>query len=241
MLQFGDEDYANDLQIDAACQPQLEAYGKGRWAPAFGAFVERLEWNMTYLELGGPRRRTRQYPVQSHPILSDSLVRERLAHAVDRQAIAALYGPTGQPAANILVSPSVYELTNTANTYSFNLQKAALLLDQAGWVKGPDGIRQKNRLRFSVVYQTSANSVRQQTQQIIAQALTSLGIDVRLTFYDASIFFNSDPSNTHNLHHFYADIQELANGNQSPYPGPYMASWTCGEIAESTELLERGE
>ena len=231
VLQFGDVDYANDLQIDATLQAQLESYGKGTVVSEFGAFVERLELNFTDPDQVAPNgeRASTLYP---NPFFSDKRVRQAFAYAIDRQTIAGLYGPTGRATTNILVSPSEYESPNTAGEYRYNLQKAADLLDQAGWIKGADGIRVKDGVRLSVVYQTSTNSVRQQTQQVIAQALQSIGVDVRLTFYDASTFFNSDPANTHNIHHFYADIQEYANGNQSPYPGPYMASWTCGEIAQ---------
>jgi peptide/nickel transport system substrate-binding protein len=233
VLQFGDVDYANDLQIDDVLQRQLELYGNGKIVSSFGPYVEHLEFNMTDPNRAAPdgERSTTLY---QHPFFNDSLVRQAFAYAIDRKAIAALYGPTGRATGNILVSPPAYESSDTANLYGYNLQKAGELLDQAGWLKGPDGIRRKNGVRMSVVFQTSANSVRQQTQRIIAQAFGSLGIDTQLAFYDAGSFFDNDPGNTHNLHHFYADIQELANGNQNPYPGPYMAAWTCAEIAQKS-------
>jgi peptide/nickel transport system substrate-binding protein len=233
VLQFGDVDYANNLQIDATLQKQLEAYGKGKVLAPFGAFVERLELNFADPNQVAPNgeRASIRYP---NPFFSDIRVRQAFAYAIDREAIAKLYGPTGKPTTNILVSPSRYESQSTSDGYNFDLKKAAALLDQAGWTVGPDGIRQKNGVRLSVLYQTSANPVRQQTQQIIKNDLQSIGVSVQLTFYDSSVFFNDDPNDTRNRHHFYADIQEYANGNQSPYPGPYMESWTCAEIAQKS-------
>ena len=231
VLQFGDVDYANNLQIDADLQKQLEAYGKGSVVAPFGAFVERLELNFADPNkvAANGERASLAYP---NPFFSDSRVRQAFAYAINRQAIAALYGATGQPTTNLLVSPSNLESSSTTNEYGYDLQKASELLDQAGWTRGPDGIREKDGVRLSVLYQTSANPVRQQTQQIIKQALNSIGVDVQLTFYDSSVFFDSDPNDTRNYHHFYADLQEYANGNQSPYPGPYMESWTCAEISQ---------
>jgi peptide/nickel transport system substrate-binding protein len=57
-------------------------------------------------------------------------------------------------------------------------------------------------------------------------------VDVRLTFFDSSVFFDTDPNNVNNRHHFYADMQMYATGNRSPDPDAYMKSWTCAEIAQ---------
>lgn len=229
VLQFGDEDYANNLQIDATLQAQLEAYGKGKVLAPFGAFVERILLNRTdpnKATAAGERSST-QFP---NPFFSDLKVRQAFALAVDRNAIAKLYGPTGEPTANILVSPEAYQSDATA--WEFNLAQASQLLDEAGWVRGPDGIRAKDGVRLSVLYQTSTNSVRQQTQQIVKDALTSIGVDVQLTFFDSSVFFSDGPADPHNRHHFYADMEEYSTGNRSPYPGPYMNNWVCDQAAQ---------
>ncbi|HSQ06978.1 MAG TPA: ABC transporter substrate-binding protein, partial [Chromatiaceae bacterium] len=47
VLQVGDVDFANNLQIDAATQQKLEAGGKGKILAPFGAFVERILLNRT--------------------------------------------------------------------------------------------------------------------------------------------------------------------------------------------------
>jgi peptide/nickel transport system substrate-binding protein len=229
VLQFGDEDYANNLQIDAALQKQLEAYGKGKVVAPFGAFVERILLNFTDPNKAAPdgERSSTQFP---NPFFSDPKVRQAFALAIDRNAIAKLYGPTGETTANLLVSPEAYQSTDTS--WEFNLDKASKLLDEAGWVRGPDGIRVKNGERLSVSYQTSTNSVRQQTQQIVKKDLNSIGVDVQLNFYDSSVFFSDGPADTRNRRHFYADMEEFSTANRSPYPGPYMDSWVCNQAAQ---------
>ena len=230
VLQVGDVDFANNLQIDAATQQKLEAGGKGKILAPFGAFVERILLNRTDpgKATAEGERSSVQFP---NPFFDDPKVRQAFAFAVDRDAIAKLYGRTGTPTSNVLVSPDKFQSPDTS--YEFNLDKAAALLDEAGWVRpNGDGIRTKNGAKLSVLFQTSANPVRQQTQAIVKKALESIGVDVRLTFFDSSVFFDTDPNNVNNRHHFYADMQMYATGNRSPDPDAYMKSWTCAEIAQ---------
>jgi len=230
VLQVGDVDFANNLQIDAATQQKLEAGGKGKILAPFGAFVERILLNRTDpgKATAEGERSSVQFP---NPFFDDPKVRQAFAFAVDRDAIATLYGRTGTPTSNVLVSPDKFQSPDTS--YEFNLDKAAALLDEAGWVRpNGDGIRTKNGAKLSVLFQTSANPVRQQTQAIVKKALESIGVDVRLTFFDSSVFFDTDPNNVNNRHHFYADMQMYATGNRSPDPDAYMKSWTCAEIAQ---------
>ena len=103
-----------------------------------------------------------------HPFLSDKRVRQALVLSVDREAIKELYGKTGRVAKNLLISPSNYASPNT--TWTYDLDQAAALLDEAGWADSDDnGVRDKDGVALSLVFQTSVNSVRQETQEIIKQ------------------------------------------------------------------------
>ncbi|MDY7020625.1 MAG: ABC transporter substrate-binding protein, partial [Cyanobacteriota bacterium] len=115
----------------------------------------------------------------------------------------------------------------------FNLEKAAALLDEAGWKDtNNNGIRDKNGVEMQVLFQTSVNPVRQKTQEIIKQSLESIGVQVELKSIDASVFFSGDPANTDTLNHFYADLQMFFTGNDSPDPQAHMKWWTCEEISK---------
>jgi peptide/nickel transport system substrate-binding protein len=170
-----------------------------------------------------------QFP---HPLFSDKGVRQAFAHAIDRETIAALYGHNASPTTNYLVGPSIYNSPNTSGLYDFDLARAADLLDEAGWVDtDQDGIRDKEGVKMSVVFQTTLNPVRQQTQEIVKQTLESLGVEVELKVIDASVFFDPDPSNTNNAWHFHADMQEYFAGSAFD-PGVYMRIRTCSEIPQ---------
>lgn len=232
VLQVGDVDFALNLFLEAPDLEKLGTADKGQVLAPFGAFVERI-----LLNRADPNHRTpdgeRSNPEFPHPILSDLQVRQALSYAIDRDAIAALYGPTGQATANMLVSPANYASPNT--TYEFDLEQAAALLDEAGWVDSDgNGLRDKDGLEMSFVFQTSENAVRQQTQRIIQRALKSIGIEVEVKIISASVFFDNDPANPDTRFHFYADLEEFNTGNRSPDPGAYMKSWTCDEIAQKS-------
>jgi peptide/nickel transport system substrate-binding protein len=232
LFQVSDVDFAYNMLLDADLLMQLEAEGKAEAVAYSTAKVERILLNLT-----DPNRATEDGERSSlrfpHPFFSDKKVRQAFGLAIDREAIAKLYGRTGQPTANLLVAPSIYESPNTR--YEFNLEKATALLDQAGWRDADgDGIRDKDGVKMSVVFQTSVNDIRQQTQEIVKQNLEAIGVEVELKITDASIFFGPDPTNPNTRWHFYADMEEYNLGNNSPDPGGYMKNWTCDEIVQKS-------
>ncbi|MBO9999063.1 MAG: peptide ABC transporter substrate-binding protein [Cyanobacteria bacterium SID2] len=230
VLQTGDADFADNLQVEPQVLAQLEAGGKGQSIASFGPLGERIEFNYTdpNRENANGDRSTLEFP---HPFLTDKTVRQAFNLAIDREAIATqLYGKAGNPISNFLLAPPQYVSQNTS--YEFNLEKAAQLLDEAGWKdSNGDGIRDKDGIEMQIVFQTSVTPVRQKTQEIVKQGLSSIGVEVELKSIDASIFFSGDPSNVDTAGRFVADLQMLTTGNSNPDPAIYMKTYTCGEIS----------
>jgi len=223
-------DYGYNLQVAVDILQELEAQGKGTLIAPPTAKTERIMINFSdpNRETGDGERSSVKFP---HPFLTDKRVRQAISLGIDRKAISKLYGKVGRVATNMLISPARYNSPNT--TWEFNLEKAASILDQAGWIDTDgDGVREKNEVRLSMVFQTSVNSVRQKTQQIIKNALESIGFEVELKIIDASIFFGPVRDNTNTRRHFYADLEEFTFNNKSPDPGAYLRAWTCGAIAQ---------
>lgn len=231
VLQTGDVDYANNLQVEAAILKQLEAAGQGKVVANFGSLVERVIINFT-----DPNQATADGETSSiefpHPFLSDRLVRQAINLALDRDTIAAqIYGPTGQATTNFLVAPDPFASGNTS--YDYDPEAAAALLDAAGWVdSNNNGTRDKDGQEMQVVFQTSVNPVRQKTQEIVKQSLEQIGIGVELKSIDASVYFSGDPASRETLDRFSADLQMFATGNTNPDPGSYMQTYTCAERAQ---------
>ena len=238
VLQTGDADYAYNLQVEGNILKQLEAAGKGKVVANFGPYVERIMLNFTNPNQATAEgeRSSIQFP---HPFFTDKKVRQAFNFAIDRDTISnQLYGPTGRPTAQILVAPQRYKSDKIS--YEFNLEKAAALLDEAGWKdSNANGIRDKNGVEMQVVFQTSVNPVRQKTQEIVKQGLESIGVKVELKSIDASVFFSGDPANTDTLNHFYADLQMLNTGNDSPDPQAHMKWWTCEEITQKANNWQK--
>jgi len=229
-METGAVDFAWNLQVDDAETSKIEAAGKSHVLFPLGAFVERIMVNFsdpTKATAEGERSNTK-FP---NPVLSDKNVRLAIAHSVDRASIALLYGRGGEASDALLVSPQNFRSSHPAPTY--DLAEAKRLLDSAGWTDHDgDGIRDKAGVPLRITFQTSINPVRQQTQDIVSKALTSIGFDVKLKNIDSSIFFGPVDGTTETRRQFYADLEEFAFSNKSPDPAAYMAAWTCAEIAQ---------
>jgi peptide/nickel transport system substrate-binding protein len=229
-IEEGIADFAWNLQADDKTIAQMEASGHGTALVELdGAWVERI-----MLNFADPSQETesgeRASPDHLHPILSDSRVRRAIAQGIDRQAIMTLYGRGGQPTNTLLVSPTKYRSSNVA--IRFDPESSRTLLEAAGWHDSDgDGIREKDGLELHLLFQTSINPVRQETQAIVKENLLALGIEVELKSIDSSIFFGPVWQSTNTRRHFYADLEEFAYSNKSPDPGPYMKAWTCAEAA----------
>ena len=144
-------------------------------------------------------------------------MRKALSMLVDRDAIQkVIYGRAGRTTANFFNGLPQFVSKNTS--WEFNIEKAAKLLDEAGWKPGADGIREKDGKKLKLLFQTSINGPRQKTQAIVKQACQRAGIDVELKSVVASVFFSSDVANPDTMNKFYADIEMLAFLAVHPIP-----------------------
>ena len=228
VMERGLADYAWNLQVDESTLKRMETGGLAKTLPLEGAWVERILFNFS-----DPNHETdqgeRANPEHRHPVLADRRIRQAIAIGIDRKAILALYGRGGKSTNTILVSPTRYQSTQS---FQFDPQKSRKLLDATGWIDtDADGIRDKNGKRLSLLFQTSLNPIRQQTQKIIKRNLGEIGVEIQLKAIDSSIFFGPVAGSTNTRRHFYADLQEFAYSNKSPDPGPYLERWTCAEAA----------
>src|SRR5712691_7613428 len=230
VLQTGEFDFAWNTQVDKDVRERLTQQGcKGRFRITPDATVEHIPLNRTdpWTEVEGERSNVKV----PHPFFTDLRVRQAFAAAVDRGTIAEqLYGAAGQPTSNFLVSPEQFHSPNTH--WEFNLDKAAQLLEQAGWKRGSDGVRVKDGRRMQVVYQTSPNLVRQKTQAIVKRAFERIGIEVELKAINAGVFFSSDPGNPDTYSHFYADMQMYFTERATLDPQGSMRRFVSWEIAQ---------
>lgn len=231
VLQTGEGDFAWGLFVEAAVLEQMIADGgKGRLVVNPGGTVEVILLNQSdpNIEVDGER----SHASTQHPFLTDPSVREAIALSVDRGTIVQnLFGIAGVPTSNVLNAPEAYISPNTS--WEFDLERATALLDEAGWVDTDgDGVREKNGVKLSILYQTTVNSQRQKVQEVVKAALESIGFEVELKSIDGTVFFSNDPSNPDTWKHFSADVQMYTTGSFSPDPTAYLKAWTSDQIPQ---------
>ena len=233
VLETGEFDYAWNLQVEPEVLAQMAAAGKGTVVTAFGASVERLMVNHTNDDpsLGPEKRSLYLDGTNPHPFLSDPAVRRALSLAIDRSILVeAGYGAAGRATCNVLPAPAVYASTANDGCLTQDVDEANRILDEAGWMRGGDGVRTKDGIRVSILFQTSTNSVRQGTQALIKQMWEQIGVETELRNIDAAVFFGGDPASPDTYMKFYADIEMYTNNFSGTDPESYMANWTCSEI-----------
>nr|MDQ3005592.1 peptide ABC transporter substrate-binding protein [Chloroflexota bacterium] len=226
----GAVDFTWNLALPEDTLADIEAGGKMKVLALPSSFVERIMINFTdpNKETADGERSSLQFP---HPFLSDLLVRQAISMAIDREAIAAPYGRGGKPTTNILVEPSFYASPN--NAFEYNPQKAAQLLDEAGWIdSNEDGVREKDGVELRLLFQTSIQPLRQAAQEQVKKDLDAIGFAVELKQIDASIYLGPPKDTTDTRRQFYADLEEFAFSNKSPDPTAYMAGWVCDQAAQ---------
>lgn len=228
VLETGEFDYAWNLQLSPEVLSNMQAAGQGMVVSGFGTLVERLMVNLTDPSAGlaEGERSTAAHP---HPFLSDIAVRQALSMAIDRELLVEIgYGDAGRPTCNVLPAPAIYASSANDACLVQDIAGANALLDEAGWVdSNGNGIRDKDGVELSILYQTSTNAVRQDFQALIKQWWSEIGVETELRNIDASVFFGSDPGSPDTYQKFYADIEMYANNFDGTDPESYMANWAC--------------
>jgi len=230
VIQTGEYDYAWNMQVEDEILVKLENAGnaKGRVEIVPGGSIEHIELNNTdpWSEVDGERSSAKT----KHPLFSDPAVGQALALLIDRASVEAhIYGRTGLATGNFINNPQRFVSKNTR--WEFNIDKANQVLDEAGWQRGPDGIRAKDGKKLKLVFQTSINAPRQKTQAIVKQACQKAGIDMELKSVTASVYFSSDVANPDTYGKFYADIQMFTTNLAAPDPEMFMRQFLSSEVA----------
>lgn len=143
-----------------------------------------LEWTMEDLVEG-------EVPAFRGPYFDDLRVRQAVAHAINAEDIITSvfqdlavrnYGllPTGHFAYN----PDIAEFG-----FTFDLDKAKALLDEAGWVDNGDGIREKDGVKLEPLMWTWNAGNNERSVQVIQNQLGEIGMSVKLETMEPATLF----------------------------------------------------
>jgi peptide/nickel transport system substrate-binding protein len=228
VLQTGEYDFAWNVQVEEEVLSRLEKGGKGNVTIADAADIEFVQMHTRdpWTEVDGERASMKT----THPTLSDPAVRKAITLLVDRKSAQQhIYGRAGIATSNFLNAPPQYASKNTS--YEFDVDKANKILDDAGWKRGADGIREKGGKKLKYVFQTSNAAPRQKTQAVIKQAFQKAGIEVELKSVVASVFFSSDVANPDTYGKFYADLQMYTTTSTSVDPNDFMNQYLSDQVS----------
>ncbi|MHC9234114.1 peptide ABC transporter substrate-binding protein [Pseudooceanicola sp. 502str34] len=228
VLETGEFDYAWNLQLAPEVIAEMESAGKGKTVVGFGTLVERIEMNLTNPSSDLPPE-TRATVAEPHPILTDFKVRKALSMAIDRELLTELgYGQAGRATCNLVPSPEMYASETNTECLTQDIEGAKALLDEAGWTVGSGGIREKDGMKLSLLFQTSTNAVRQDFQALIKQWWGEIGVETELRNVSGSVFFGGDPGSPDTFQKFYADVEMYANNFDGTDPQSYLSMYECG-------------
>ncbi len=147
--------------------------------------------NVEYLGLNLAKRGDPADPTQPHAILGDIRVRQAISLGIDRSVLVndLMYGKSTIATSaiglgwasdpNIAIAP-------------YDPEQAKALLDEAGWVPGADGIREKDGQRLSLeITTTSGNKLRELAEQVIQEQLATIGIELKINNVPSSTLFGN--------------------------------------------------
>lgn len=115
------------------------------------------------------------------PRLEDIRVRQAIIAGIDRQQIVDTLFTASYPLATGALAKTALGYTDTSEYYAYDPDKAAELLDEAGWTLGSDGIRAKDGEKLTLTFNEALPQPRsKEVVTLIQEQLSGLGIQVNL-------------------------------------------------------------
>lgn len=136
------------------------------------------------------------------PLFKDPKVRQAFTYGLDRQTIIDTFYQGYAEVANVPVSPSSWAYTDEVGDTSYDPEKAKQLLEEAGWVEGNDGIREKDGEKLTVYYFTSAGGLADTFIPIAKENYAAIGIDFQVEQMDFNALLSRVEKGDHDLASF---------------------------------------
>ena len=154
-----------------------------------GPTVERLEFNLA--KPANPADRN-----VPHPVLGDVNMRHALVLATPKKQLVdkLLFGKASPAQSTLSIG---WAAPRDVHQDDYNPTKAKQLLDQAGWVPGPDGIRVKNGVRASLkITTTTGDKIREEIEQVLIDEWRQIGVALEVSNIPSSVLFGSWSANS---------------------------------------------
>jgi peptide/nickel transport system substrate-binding protein len=131
------------------------------------------------------------------PAFQDVRVRRALAHAIDRELIVRTILDSLVTTVDGAIQPLSWAYEPDVRKYPYDTAAANRLLEDAGWKRGPDGVRAKDNkpLAFTIITQAGF-AIRENVSQAIQRQFRDVGVNASVRLVDgtsiSSLWFNGD-------------------------------------------------
>ncbi len=179
------------------------------------------------------------------PQLSDKRVRQALMYALDRQRIIDDLWNGTATVANSNLGPKFAFYSRdgdpTLKRYEFDPEKAKALLDEAGWMMGSDGVREKDGMKLSFTCTTiTGDQARRPIAELAQQFFKEVGVDMQLAEAPISTILDGLTAGT-----IDASLFNWTYGSVDPSPSSTLRSdggqnWNSFNNARVDELIDLG-
>ena len=211
-------DFADDLDANVFASLENEPDIEARSSVYYG---------FNYITMNGGAALTDGTPIgDGHPSLKDPQVRLALQYAVDKDALVqrTLDG-RGTPGTSII--PPLYpEHYEPPTPITYDPAMANQILDDAGYTKGPDGIRTMPDGSDPFVYQLYARSnseTSKTTIQFLQGWLKDIGIDSNVDTVSESRLYEIAGEGTFDMYEWGWVVE--------PDPDYQVSTFTCGQMS----------
>ncbi|WP_439213521.1 ABC transporter substrate-binding protein [Duffyella gerundensis] len=137
------------------------------------------------------------------PTLQDAKVRQALIYGLDRQKlIDVVYQGYGKVAIEPIAPISWAWNANGVNPYQYNPARANQLLDEAGWKKGPDGIRVKAGKRLELTLLVSKKVLNDALIPIAKENWQQIGVLLKPQVVDFNALMSQRKAGNYDLASF---------------------------------------
>ena len=146
--------------------------------------------------------------------LTDPNIRRAVNHAIDREAIMNIvFGDIGE-VGYYAIPPASWAYDPDIPVYPHDVERANQLLDEAGWVRGNDGVRAKDGTRLEWDFVTSSIPSRLQASELIAAMLSDIGIQANLRVLDNTAHTAAARGGEHDI-----TLMQWSGSTEDPWAG----------------------
>jgi len=168
----------------------------------------------------------------TRPLLQDVRVRRAVSHAINRAEFAEtiFYGRALEAKGFVLPETPGYSRRAEELWAYYDPDRARALLDEAGWIPGPDGIRRKDGQPLRLVFLAIATTQNEELALLLQSQLREVGIDLELRLVDGSAFWGMTREDTYDIYYLnygYTSVFDILNlyFHSRNRPSPNRHGW----------------